>query len=134
MGEQFGAMIQFGIYAPLAKMTAQDPAQPVKDEMGRIYQNAAQTIAEMEKNMQAAPKASQANFERALEATKKKQPPLRDPLNDLDKKDGNGKSQKKAALPNDEKILPQGTRELRVRAVYGRRFSSQDYMISPIKV
>ena len=47
--------------------------------MGRIYQNAAQTLAEMERNMQAAPKSAQANFERALEATRKKSPPLLDP-------------------------------------------------------
>ncbi len=52
MGQQFGEMIQFGIYAPLAAMTTQEP---VKDEVSRIYQNAAQTIAEMEKNMENAP-------------------------------------------------------------------------------
>jgi hypothetical protein len=124
MGQQFGEMIRFGIYAPLATMTAQEPPQTVKDEVSRIYQNAAQTIAEMEKNMQAAPKSTQGGFQRALEATKKKAPPLRDPLNDSDKKTGRGNSQKKTALPQ----------ETRPGVAYGRRLASRDCVISPISV
>jgi hypothetical protein len=71
MGQQFGALIQHGIYAPLAVATAQEPPQAVKDQVSRIYQSAAQTIADMEENLKHANENARPGLQRALDATKK---------------------------------------------------------------
>jgi hypothetical protein len=71
MGQQFGELIQYGIYAPLAVATAKEPPQTVKDQASRIYQNAAQTIAGMEEHLQQANENARPGLQRALDATKK---------------------------------------------------------------
>jgi hypothetical protein len=71
MGQQFGEMIQFGVYRPLELATAKEPAPPVKAEAERIFQFAADAIASMEKSLEQAPQGSRLGWEKALEATKK---------------------------------------------------------------
>jgi hypothetical protein len=71
MGQDFGAMIRFGIYAPLAVATAKEPAQPVKDQADRIFQNAAGAVAAMEDNLQKADDKAKPAIQGAIDATKK---------------------------------------------------------------
>jgi hypothetical protein len=71
MGQQFGELIQHGIYAPLALATVKEAPQPVKDQVSRIYQNAAQTIAGMEEHLQQANENARPGLQRALDATRK---------------------------------------------------------------
>jgi hypothetical protein len=71
MGQEFGTLIQHGIYAPLAVAAAKEPPQPVKDQVSRIYQSAAQTVAGMEENLQQANENARPGLQRALDATKK---------------------------------------------------------------
>jgi hypothetical protein len=105
MGQQFGEMIQFGVYKPLEAAAAKEPAQPVLDEAERVIKNAGQALLEMEKNWQQAPDAGKVGLERALDATwqgwqksKGKGPPaLRNPIQNSDKKSpgkGKGKGSK----------------------------------------
>jgi hypothetical protein len=71
MGQEFGTLIHYGIYAPLALATAKEPPQPVKDQVSRIYQSAAQTVAGMEEHLQQANENARPGLQRALDATKK---------------------------------------------------------------
>jgi hypothetical protein len=71
MGQQFGEMIQFGIYRPLEVATAKAPPQAVMDQAARIFENADQTIANMQKHLERASKTARPGLERAIEASKK---------------------------------------------------------------
>ncbi|MBI1832330.1 MAG: anti-sigma factor [Planctomycetes bacterium] len=71
MGQQFGQLIQFGVYAPLEAAAAKQPAPPVKLETERIFEFAAQAVAEMEKNLQSAPAEARPAWEKAIAVTKK---------------------------------------------------------------
>jgi hypothetical protein len=78
MGQQFGEMIQFGIYAPLGTTMADEPAPPVKFEAERIFQSAINVVAEMEKSMATAPASTRINIKRVLDvAQKNKKTPSR---------------------------------------------------------
>ncbi len=103
MGQQFGEMIQFGIYRPLESATSKDPPVPVRELAERVVKNVDQTFMEIEKNWEQAPEAGKAGLERALEASwkgwqknkgKGKGPPgLRERNDAPDKKSsGKGKS------------------------------------------
>ena len=71
MGQQFGEMIQFGIYTPLELASTKETPEPVKAQAERIIRNAGQAVAEIEENLDKAPDAAKAGLERALEATVK---------------------------------------------------------------
>jgi hypothetical protein len=71
MGQQFGEMIRFGIYRPLEVVTAKAPPQEVMDKAELIFQNAEQTIANMQKHLDQASKTARPGLERAIEASKK---------------------------------------------------------------
>jgi hypothetical protein len=70
MGQQFGEMIRFGVYRPLELATAKAP-EPLKDQADRIFKNAAQTVADMEKHLEKAGKGNGIGLERAVQASKK---------------------------------------------------------------
>jgi len=71
MGQQFGQLIQFGVYAPLESVAAKHPTPPVKQETERIFEFAGQALAEMEKKLESAPAEARPAWEKAIEASKK---------------------------------------------------------------
>jgi hypothetical protein len=71
MGQQFGELLRFGVYLPLEVATAKEPVPPIQLDTERIFNNAGQAVAEMEKNLQLAPAEARPGWVRALEASKK---------------------------------------------------------------
>jgi hypothetical protein len=71
MGQQFGELIQFGVYRPLELASAKEPTPPVAAETQRIFEFAAETVASMEKSLEQAPKEARQGFEKAIEPSKK---------------------------------------------------------------
>jgi hypothetical protein len=82
MGQQFGEMIQFGIYRPLQVATAKQPPQSMKAQADRIFQNAAQTVADMEKHLEQASEGMRFGFEKGVgksnPESKGKSPPTKE--------------------------------------------------------
>lgn len=134
MGQQFGELIQFGIYAPLDQSAAKESPEPVKAQAKRIIRDAGQAVAEIEVNLEKAPEASRAGLERAIQATSKgwerndkvkghgkgKGPPWKRNLYEAPEKKltpGKGKKdQKKAAADRPDIIEP---------GIHTARFSAQ---------
>ncbi len=71
MGQQFGELIQFGVYRPLELASAKELPQPVKADAKRIFESVEETVGNMMKNLQLVPEEVRQGFERPLEATKK---------------------------------------------------------------
>lgn len=71
MGQQFGELINYGVYAPLELAAADNPPPITQEKVERINDSTSRAIAELEKNLQSAPPAAKPGLERALEASKK---------------------------------------------------------------
>jgi hypothetical protein len=70
MGQQFGELIQFGVYQPLEVATAKEPEAPVKAHAEQVFEAVGKAVAEMEKNLQQAPDDARQGWQKALEATR----------------------------------------------------------------
>lgn len=71
MGEQFGELINQGVYAPLEIATAKDPPKQVREKAERIFEKTSKTVTALEKNWQLAAAHAKIGLERAMEANKK---------------------------------------------------------------
>lgn len=71
MGQQFGELLQHGVYTPLELAAAKEPPAPIKLQAERIIESAAQAVADMQKDLETAPADARPGWEKALEATKK---------------------------------------------------------------
>lgn len=144
MGQQFGEMIQFGVYKPLEVAAAQEPAPPVMVEAERVFENAGKALLEIEKNWQQAPDAAKVGLERALDATwqgwqksKGKGPPaLRNPLVNPEKKTpGKGKGskdQKRSGLDDRDpsERLTRTLQDSKMPARHGRAKDAVTFTVS----
>jgi hypothetical protein len=108
VGQQFGEMIQYGVYRPLTAANDAEPSQAVKDQAERAIQAAFESVTQIEKQFEVAPGEAKVAIKKMLDASQKgkgKGPPwLRDPFASPEKstpKKGKtaapGKTQKKAS-------------------------------------
>jgi hypothetical protein len=70
LGQQFGELIRFGVYSPLATASAQE-APELKQKAEQVMKKANQAVETIQKNLQEALPEQRPGLERVLEATKK---------------------------------------------------------------
>lgn len=108
LGQQFGEIIQFGVYRPLTAASVKEPTSAVKEQAERAIQATFEAVTQIEKQFEIAPDAAKPAIKNMLDASQKgkgKGPPwLRDPFSSPEKsapkkgKSSNpGKTQKKAS-------------------------------------
>lgn len=71
LGQQFGELIRFGIYTPIAVAKTNDPSPQTSATTERILEQTTQVIEVMEKNLAQARPAERAGLARAIEASRK---------------------------------------------------------------
>jgi hypothetical protein len=99
LGQQFGELIRFGIYTPIAQAKADNPAPPNPDKDERVLkakqvmERTNQAVDIMQRNLQQADAAERANLERALDAIRRS----------VEKNKGKHKGNDKSSHPGKQK-------------------------------